>query len=145
MRILSQNFCLGLINKVDLARKWTMHLTPDILIIQEAELTEKTDFDILQIPNYELFHTQMHPKSRLAVYINKNLKCRVTQCSEAEIIAVESGRETIFCCYRPFKIDVKPKTYIQKMVDFVRQNVKHNSKIYIIRSIKTHRQLEPVE
>ena len=39
MIICSQNFCLGLYNKIDQARKWTMTMNMDIFIIQEAELT----------------------------------------------------------------------------------------------------------
>ena len=76
IKVLSINVCLGLLNKITLARKWTTTLPIDVMFIQEAELTEDHDLTWLNIDGYDFYHTKMNPKARMAAYVKKDIKCK---------------------------------------------------------------------
>ena len=76
------------------------------MFIQEAEITTHMDSKLLSIDGYDLFYEppKSDQKARIAVYIKKNLDCKVTTWSDVDLIKVDIGNMDIFGLYRPFKI-----------------------------------------
>jgi hypothetical protein len=137
MKIVSQNFCLGLINKIDMARIWTRKLNMDIFIIQEAELPCLFDEGCVAIKNFTLHRSScgQHSKSRLAIYTRTNLQCKVTFSNRAEIALVRNDNISIFALYRPFKTILTSVEYINELSAFVRENSAPRDKIIIVGDI----------
>ena len=134
MKIVSQNFCLGLPNKIDLARKWITTMDMDIFAIQEAEITKDVDLDFLKITNYEL-QTTISPtnlKSRLAIYVKSSIKTEVKVDPKTEIILITVKDLDVFCCYRPFKITGSSAEYVKNMTDFIIKNTNQSNQTVII-------------
>jgi hypothetical protein len=124
MKIISQNFCLGLPNKIDQARLWTKKLNPDIFIIQEAEITRTTDIKLLNIKSYSLHHTKANDnrKARLAVYIKEKLEAKVTIAENAEMILIKAPEVVIFAIYRPFKHIISKSADNIAQLEFIETN-----------------------
>ena len=56
LQIVTWNSCLGLFGKFDYIKTYLAENGPDILFIQEAELTAKIDPSYLQVRNYNLHY-----------------------------------------------------------------------------------------
>jgi Reverse transcriptase (RNA-dependent DNA polymerase) len=120
MIICSQNFSLGLHNKIDLARNWIRKLNIDIMIIQEAEITQKTPINQLMISGYTIHHTNHSEKSRLAVYVRETIIHKVKKAQDCEIIKIETKDLDVYGIYRPFKTNMNKNQQINRMIEFIK-------------------------
>lgn len=113
--------CLGLNNKIDLARKWTMNLDADIFFASEADLSHHTDLDFIQIEKRSLHSTlkDSYNKSRIAAFIKNDLKYKVSVSEHVEAISIKTGKYTIIGVYRPFTYHSSPADYVKNMIKFV--------------------------
>lgn len=87
-KILSYNLCLGLSNKIDLARKWIAKLDLDVVFFTEAEIGKSTNIDLLAIKNYNLMPGQnIIEKSKKVCYLKQSIKCKTSICEKTEAIS----------------------------------------------------------
>jgi len=134
MKIISQNFCLGLPNKIDMAIKWITHHKPNVFIIQEAEITHSTNQNLLEIKNYQFTSTlnENKPKARLAIYTLSEDNFKIECCTNSETIHISSSREDIFAVYRPFKTLLTTSEYINIIISFIKSRISSNKEIIIV-------------
>lgn len=74
LKIATLNLCLGLKNKKLLVTKMLNEEKIDVLCIQETEIDISSDVNLLKIPGFELELELNSTKSRVAVYVNNNVK-----------------------------------------------------------------------
>lgn len=124
--------CLGLINKIDLARKWITTLPTDIFFASEAEITNSTDLSIMEIENFTFSHTNLSPKSRMAAYVRTSLNAKIKICPNTETIAISTSKYVIIGTYRPFTHTLCQKEYLDALISFIKsQNVPSKELIII--------------
>ena len=115
--VLSINVCLGLQNKITIARTWIKIYCPTILFISEAEITNNMDLDWLQIQGYDLVTTNSKPKARLVAYVKTDLKCKIFTKENIEAITVST---------KTFKWQVyivlvnNQREYLTDLIDFIK-------------------------
>ena len=113
--------CLGLSNKINLARNWTTTYGHDIIFLQESEITLNTDIDWLQIAHYDFYHTPIgSSKSRIAAYIKSSINYIVDIAESVEAITFIQGKKAITGVYRPFKV-TNHTNYINDLVSYIRK------------------------
>lgn len=132
MKIVSQNFCLGLLNKIDLARTWITKLDPDIFIVQEAEIRKNMDMSLFKVKNYSFYHTTNGEKSRLAIYVKSTIQKRIIISAQTETIILKTPGTEIVAIYRPFKIETNQKTYLEEMIRFIKENTDFSKQVMMI-------------
>ena len=73
LKIFSWNSCLGLFHKIDYLRLEITVLKPDILFIQEAEISENMRKEHLKIDNYDIIYSEPKngTKSRIAAFVKQ--------------------------------------------------------------------------
>lgn len=104
----------------------------DILIVQEAEISEHSDVSQMNIKNFTFYCTKKEPKSRLAVYVKTNIKQNVIMSKGCEIILIKLKELDIFAVYRPFKIQTSDLRYVEKMFEFIKENLTGGKKFMIV-------------
>lgn len=134
MKILSQNFSLGLPNKIDIAMKWTSHYKPNVFVIQEAEIMKSTNLNIMQQTGYTLV-TSLSPtndKARIAVYIKDSDNFKVKIDTRTETIKISNDQHEIFAVYKPFKIHTNQREYVDLIIKFIEENIIQPDKLIIV-------------
>ena len=89
----------------------------DIIFLQEAEITQKTDIEWLTISGYSLHHTAINPKSHICAYVKNKLDYQISMTPGIEAITIlVKNRPTITGVYRSFKTS-KKELCLHKLLD----------------------------
>lgn len=104
MKIASFNLCLGLWNKIDLARYWIRDMDLDILLLYETEITYEMDLDILKIDGYTLVlkPPSAVDKIRTVAYVRNRLCTRTSVDEVTQSITIRVNGLAIIGFYRQF-------------------------------------------
>ena len=117
-------------------KKWINELKPDIIFLQECEITENHDEDLMKIEKYTLFTTDKKQKSRLCAYVRGDILCqfKIKIHSSIEMITLSSKNIQIVGFYRPFRL-VKHSNqmdYIQETTSYLTRKLNPALKTIII-------------
>lgn len=131
MKVLSINVCLGLKNKIDLARTWTKNNEYDILFIQEAEVTDEQLS--LNIDGYKIHLSDNQGKKRMVVYVKNELKVKIYVAKDLELILVESDEAQCFGIYRTFKLSKEDTqiSYSSRMIEWIKSKINPKKQVVI--------------
>jgi len=126
IKIATWNVCLGIFQKTSITQYFHNKFDLDILIITEAEIKPHHDFEILNIPNYQLMTPNMRSNTRIMAYVKTKLKPTLNRTNDnLETISLTINHIKILGVYRQFKL-THHRNSTDQIVDLCREVEDHD-------------------
>lgn len=134
MRIISQNVCLGIKNKINTLRQCKELLSSDIIFIQEAEIHKNDPDNVINIRGYDLYKTSANPKSRMCAFIKTKVRHKCVIASDVDVIKIQTDKLQVFGVYRPFKLPngINKIDYLNSTIQWISNNLTTNRDVVLI-------------
>lgn len=137
-RILSLNTCLGVFNKIDLLEQWKNDLKPDLIFLQECEIS-KYNLPHVKLTKFNLFVNQEQTKARSCLFVNSRIlnDVKVKISNTTETIIANTPNCQIVGLYRPFKLNHHNNhaNYIEDVISLLERELDFNKKVLIVGDI----------